>query len=197
MFIEAKTIIQNELLNNEDVIWHGAPYLAKHFIKFDIFFIPFSVFWLILLIHMLSGILINITDFHPIGIILLIPVSVAFMIFGLYFVFGRFIMKRSIKKRTIYAITNKRILVIRMSLNGAIKKVSSREINSISDESVSCDNNGIGTISFGAIPIWSANLYTDINMGTLTDSDNNGIIVFYDIEDCMHVFNMYKDVKYQ
>ena len=91
MNFNLKKVIKNELLPNEDILWRGAPCLLKNFTKGDIFFIPFSALWGVFVIFWLIG---TISIGGIFGFFFGMPLTVI----GLYLIFGRFIVKKSMKK---------------------------------------------------------------------------------------------------
>jgi hypothetical protein len=68
-----------------------------------------------------------------------------FVLIGLYLLFGSFIYKNYKKKRTYYAVTNQRVLILINSFN---KKVESKLISQIPVLSKTTNKDGIGTIQF-------------------------------------------------
>lgn len=188
MDFDINKIVQNELLLNENIIWQGTPSLSKTFTKSDIFLVPFSIFWGGFAIFWFIAATTAGGMFGLFGI--------PFVIVGLYFIFGRFIVKKAVKRKTIYAITDIRVLIIRINSSGIKKSVSSAAIRTISSESNSCDKNGIGTIIFGSPPYWHT-IYLNTGMDFFSGNLQNGIIAFFDIEDCEKVIKIYRDLKYQ
>jgi len=75
-----------------------------------------------------------------------------------------------------------------------LPNVSSLEFKEIFDVSVSWDKNGVGTIYFGETSVGNQ-MYWIKNFKFTTGSLQYGIISFFDIEDCEHVFNIYKNAK--
>ena len=188
MVSDQKRIIQNELLPNEDVIWQGSPSLSKIFTKGDIFLIPFSVFWGGFSVLWFIGATFAGGAFGLFG--------VPFVIIGLYMIFGRFIVKNFVKRSTLYAVTNMRVLVVRVNSSGIRKSISSAEIKTIPNESTSYGNDGIGDIIFGTIPLGSS-IYLNTGMDYFVGAKHGSTLAFFDIEDCENVFKAYKNVKYQ
>ncbi len=72
--------------------------------------------------------------------------GIPFVLMGLYFIFGRFITDTRMRARTIYGITDRRVLI----LSGLIgTTVRAFELRSLSDVSFSERRDGLGTIKFG------------------------------------------------
>jgi hypothetical protein len=71
-----------------------------------------------------------------------------FVVLGLYFIFGRFIYKANVKRRTTYAVTNRRVLEIVRGLRGG-ESVNATYLRSIPNISTSTSSNGYGHVEFG------------------------------------------------
>jgi hypothetical protein len=102
---EARSRILPLLRQGERLLWVGRPDARVRFSGADAFLVPFSVlwggfavFWEVMAIT---------TVRQPLFIIWGIP----FVLLGLYFIFGRFIVKKRRKLTTIYAVTNSRAIV--------------------------------------------------------------------------------------
>jgi len=108
---DARARVQERLVAGERILWVGRPDPAVNFTTADIFLIPFSLIW--------TGI---VTSFWVVpsspagdasgvnGAFVVIPAL--FTLIGLYYLFGRFIYKRWNKLRTIYAITDRRAIIL-------------------------------------------------------------------------------------
>jgi len=190
LFMEnnCKDIISKELLPNETILWNGQPSLEKTFTKFDIFLVPFSILWggfaiiWFVIATVVGGI------FGLFGI--------PFVVIGIYIMFGRFLVKKENKKRTYYAITNARLLVIKTDHKGNKKSLHSAQIHSITGEVVSYDKKGIGTIVFGTTPYWFR-MYQNTGMDFFTGFSQSNAVSFFDIANCESVLKIYTDLKYQ
>jgi hypothetical protein len=142
----ADETINKELLSGERVLWSGRPDTKKIFSSSDLFLVPFSLLWAGFAIFWeYNAITINITRSGLMGVVF--PVFGGFfVVMGLYMMFGRFIYKFYDKKNTVYAITNKRILIVR-GLFG--KKVNALFIDKIDNVIKSNGSGGFGNIVFG------------------------------------------------
>jgi hypothetical protein len=86
---------------DEHLLWEGRPDPNVWFTRADVFLVPFSLLWAWFIASWSSEIL---SGSNPV-----VKVFVAaFALAGLYLVVGRFIYKAIAKRRTIYAITNRR-----------------------------------------------------------------------------------------
>lgn len=90
----------------ERLLWSGRPDPSKHLTRADLFLIPFSLMWL------------SFAGFWEIGVLTTDAPSFfpfwggLFIAIGLYYAFGRFVVKKRRKQRTVYAITDQRAIVL-------------------------------------------------------------------------------------
>ncbi|MBQ8914772.1 MAG: hypothetical protein IJ046_01175 [Clostridia bacterium] len=127
------------LTQGEYVIWKGKPEKGRLFSRNDIVMIPFSlvwcgfaVFWFVSALSMGAPI-----PFAMFGI--------PFICVGLYLVFGRFIHTAHRRKKTLYVITNKKII---RNYGGRIDML---EIASLPPMRVEAFGDGCGNIYFGEV----------------------------------------------
>ncbi|MDJ0358248.1 hypothetical protein [Paenarthrobacter sp. PH39-S1] len=93
------------LREGEQLLWVGQPDPRVRFTGADAFLVPFSVFWGGFAVFW--EVMAITTVRQPLFIIWGIP----FVLLGLYFIFGRFIVKKRGKIATVYALTNSRAIV--------------------------------------------------------------------------------------
>lgn len=142
-------LIQRDLLPDESLHWVGQPDPSVLFSQADIYLIPFSLLWggfaifwetmvITSMIHQPAG--------SPIGIIL--PLfGIPFVLLGLYFIAGRFLVKRLRRRHTCYAVTSKRLIIKQTLGQGSLESIYLTDIPAIT-ESYRAD--GSGTIRFGS-----------------------------------------------
>jgi hypothetical protein len=136
----------------ERVLWSGQPRQGLMLRGADALAIPFSLFWGGFIcffewnaIH---------TNADPSMMIFGIP----FVLAAIYLMVGRFFVDAAARRRTFYALTNERILIVSGSWNRNVKSLSLRTLDQVD---LSSRASGDGTISFGrsmyggfAIPGW-------------------------------------------
>ena len=130
--------LKQHLDSGEELLWTGQP---KHGIVFrtaDIFMIPFSLLW--------CGFAIFWVIMASQGSIFFAMFGIPFVIIGLIFVFGRFIIEAKQRENTVYGITKDRIIIKSGVFSKSIKSLN---IRTLSDIEYNEKNNGIGTISVG------------------------------------------------
>jgi hypothetical protein len=144
-------VFSAELLPEERVEWSGQPNPKVIFHQEDWGVIPFSLLWGGFAIFWLLAAT-GIWDFgakHPdngfgfFGLIWGTP----FVLVGQYLIWGRFVYAHWKKKRTYYALTNRRALILQSSIKG--RRTSSAYFESLSLIDKRVQSDGIGSISFG------------------------------------------------
>lgn len=108
--------------------------------------------------------------------------SLPFVLIGLFLVFGTIIYKNYLNKRTYYAVTNQRILILINSFN---KRVESILISQIPVLNKTVKKNGVGTIQFD---------YSGY-IGTGENSYRIEGLSFDDIEDIDMVYKLISDLR--
>jgi hypothetical protein len=138
--------IEQELSPGERLIWSGQPRLGMRLRASDVLMIPFSILWCGFAIFWeVMASTATAKDGGAIAIVF--PLfGVPFVVIGLYFVFGRFIVDARIRARTFYGITNERIIIV----SGLFaRRTKSLNLPTLSDISLTERPDGGGTICFG------------------------------------------------
>src|SRR5215469_12915742 len=136
--------LQSELGSDESLLWAGKPNTSVIFHPSDWYMIPFSLLWggfAIFWEATASGF----SQGHPTPSFFTLW-GIPFVLIGQYFIWGRFFYAAWKKTRIIYAITNRRVLVIALAPR---KKVISSFINGIPAIEKDIRSDGIGTLKFG------------------------------------------------
>lgn len=99
--------INKYLMPGEYVVWNGRPGKGNLLAPYDIFLVPLSILWCgFVIVWETTAFIMPAPFFFKLW-------GIPFVCFGLFMVFGRFILKSYIRKKTIYVITNKRIFSFR------------------------------------------------------------------------------------
>jgi hypothetical protein len=111
---ESLTAIQPELTSGERVLWAGAPSTKVVFHSRDAFLIPFSLLWGGFAIFWELGVTGHwgVSATRNSAPTLMVFWGIPFIVIGQYLIWGRFVYAAWIKRRTHYAVTNRRILVV-------------------------------------------------------------------------------------
>jgi hypothetical protein len=143
--------IRDRLLPDEKIIWTGTPKQGLLLTSRDMLLVPFSVLWGGFAIFWEYSVLFLIRPHHavaaPAPVVTFFPLfGVPFVLIGLYMMFGRFFLDAQLRKRTAYAITNQRVLILR---SGLMNKFVSLSLDRPPGLTLSEGRNGSGTITFG------------------------------------------------
>jgi hypothetical protein len=180
-----ENVFDNELLREERILWTGQPETSVLFTRADIFLVPFSLlwggfafFWEITAISMKAPM-----DFWLFGI--------PFVIIGFYIVFGRFLVKNRRKRRTFYALTNQRVLILSTFISRSLQAQFIEQIPSIN---INVRKNGIGTITFGNTS-WMNSMYGNTGLEFFSSFYGINSLSFYDIKNANEVYQLVNQVR--
>jgi hypothetical protein len=177
---------QNDLTPGEVVLWTGQPNGGVIFHPQDFYLIPFSLLWGGFAIFWESGVLGYWGSPHGAGgdpfNWFMVLWGIPFVLAGQYFIWGRFVFDWWRKKRTFYAVTQKRLLIVEEVRNRKLTSVGLTE-NTFLDKSTRGD--GIGTLRFG-VPQVNPNP----NRFSFGNLDSDGRPSFRDIDDVERVYTM-------
>ena len=126
--------VERHLLPSEHIEWIGRPDPTKHFTRSDVFLIPFSIMWGGFAIFWEATAIAG--GAGPFFALWGIP----FVVLGLYFIFGRFIYKARLKRRTIYTVTNRRVMTLVRGRSD--ESVDAAALSSIPNISTGCTPSG-------------------------------------------------------
>lgn len=132
---------RNELNPGERIIWSGQPQQGFMLRTGDAIMIPFSLLWGGFAIFWEFGV---VTSGAPFFFMLW---GIPFVLIGLYIIFGRFFVDIAQRRKTYYALTNERVIIISGLFNQNIKSL---ELKKLPEINISTRGNGKGTITFGA-----------------------------------------------
>ena len=187
--IEEQNLLQSELLSGESVTWSGKPNPRVVFHSGDLFLIPFSLLWGGFAIFWEFGVS-GFKNSSPSWFMMLW--GVPFVVIGQYFIWGRFIYAAWKKGRILYAITNRRVIVL---VRPPQQKIISAYLDAIPSIEKTIRQDDIGTLTFGqAPPLWAT------GRGNKTAPMdglylNSGIPVFVDIDDAATVFSIVANAR--
>lgn len=134
----------------ERVVWSGRPRQGLMLRGIDAFAIPFALLWTsIPLVGALS------TLRGPKGNYFALIPTLPFILIGLYILVGRFFIDAAQRRRTFYALTNERILIVSGMWTRNVRSLS---LGSLGQIDVSARASGDGTIKFGSSAFGSFSL---------------------------------------
>ena len=139
--------LSDRMLTGERILWSGRPAQGLRFTSRDVFLIPFSLMWGGFAIFWESAVL---TKEQTPGFFALW--GIPFILIGVYFIVGRFLLDAWVRGGMFYAVTNKRILISR---SGPFSKLTALSLDRLPDASLSESSGGRGTIRFGQpVQMW-------------------------------------------
>jgi hypothetical protein len=173
--------VENELMKGERLLWSGRPDPKRLFARSDAFVIPFSLLWGSFAIFWEISV---IREGWSFGVIWGIP----FVAIGLYMIAGRFFVKARRRRRTHYAVTDKRVLVIDRA--GSTRAAF---LNSIPTIDTRLRSDGSGTVIFGNPSAMQA-AYADSG-ADFFGSDPGDLVGFFDIPDARSVVDLINEQR--
>jgi len=179
--------VERHLLPSEHIEWIGRPDPAKHFTRSDAFLIPFSLMWGGFAIFWeATAIAAGAGPFFALW-------GIPFVVLGLYFIFGRFVYKARRKRRTIYAVTNRRVMTLVRGRSD--ESVEGAALSSIPNISTSAASNGHGNVEFGPSSSPSNGWYGNSGMEFFARGQMMSGVRFYDIEDPRSVADLVERLR--
>jgi hypothetical protein len=173
--------IQSYLQPNERLLWTGQPDPSRLFGRGDAFLIPISVMW--------GGFAIvwegSVIAFGAPWFFMLW--GVPFVLVGQYLIWGRFLYKRWDKRRTVYAVTDQRALILR---GGSLQSVF---LNQLPVVNQSARIDGSGSLEFGNPPPFAYGSWGNTGMDFFTRG--RAVPAFYDIPDVAKVFALITEAR--
>jgi len=150
MIVNLQSELREHLDREETLLWIGKPKSGIVFRPADIFMIPFSILW--------CGFAIFWVIMASQASVFFALFGVPFVILGLIFVFGRFIIDSKQRQNTFYGLTENRIIIKSGVFSTNIKSLN---IKTLSDLELSEKGDGTGTISIGPknpLMVWGSGL---------------------------------------
>ena len=150
MFIDpdAQNRVTGELESGERLLWVGRPDSRRWLYAQDAVLIPFSVMWGGFAIFWEAGVLSSSGARNGI----LFPLwGIPFVLIGLYLIGGRFFVRRWTRSRTLYAVTDRRVISIAPSWPRS-ERTTSVWLRSYPPVEKRLARSGEGTIWIGSFP---------------------------------------------
>lgn len=146
--------IQSRLLPGERILWTGAPSRGLMLTSRDAQMVPFSLFWCgFVAVWMFGAIKASLNPVHGDRMWFFPLFGVPFVLIGLHMLIGRFFHDAWIRRRTSYAVTNQRILILRTA---PTLKFTAFAIDRLPELTLEEHANGHGTIRFQPQPtMWN------------------------------------------
>jgi hypothetical protein len=188
---ESRSAIQPELLAGENILWAGQPNTGVIFRKDDLWLIPFSLMWGGFAIFWMAGASGFWPPSHHSGRPWLFAViwGTPFVLMGQYMIWGRFFYAAWKKRRTHYAVTDRRVVVVQ---NAWKRQVASADVDGLLSITTVEGRNGVGTLRFAPSgPLWSRRG----GLGAWTVMEVGIYPTFMDIDDVQSVYRLVSDLR--
>jgi hypothetical protein len=185
------TAIQSELASGESVVWAGQPSGTFVLHKEDVFLVPFSLLWGGFAIFWELGA----AGFWGSGQrsgnpwIFGVLWGIPFVLVGQYMIWGRFFYSAWKKKRTHYAVTNRRVIVVQ---DGWSRQMASAYLDSLPTLTKEGISSGVGTLRFAQT---ESLLYGRRGWGAWDGMTVGNIPTFVDIDDVDYVYRIVSDLR--
>jgi hypothetical protein len=188
----AADAIQSELTSGESFLWAALPNTSVIFHREDVFMIPFSLLWGGFAVFWEAGVsgYVGNAVKHSAPSTFMMLWGVPFVLIGQYFIWGRFLVAAWKKRRTYYAVTNRRAIVVQ---RGWSRRVASAYLDSLPTLIKEGGTGGIGTLRFSpAASVWSGRRNTLAAWDGMSFGD---MPVFRDIEDVDLIYRLVADQR--
>ena len=184
-------VFQPDLFRDEKVVWAGQPDLRVRLSSGDIFLIPFSLLWGGFALFWEAGVLGFLGGNGPAPFFFALW-GIPFVVFGQYFIWGRFVYKAYKNRRTFYGLTNQRAVIV-TSLRS--RRVQAVYLNQLPTIGKTVRRDGSGTIEFGSSPNWTAAAYANSGLDFFGGRTGPAAPAFYDIPDVESVYQLVMRLK--
>jgi hypothetical protein len=131
--------LKEHLWPGEKLLWSGQPARGLKLRPSDAATIPFSLMWAGFAFVWETGVIVGNAPFW------FRIWGVPFVIIGLYLVIGRFFLDAWLRARTVYGVSNQRILIF----SARSKALTSLPLLTLSEFTITERSDGLGTIKFG------------------------------------------------
>jgi hypothetical protein len=187
--VDAQVRLQTYLQPGEGVLWTGSPNPHRLFSSKDFFLVPFSLMWGGFAIFWEASVLAFGRGANQAPVFFALW-GIPFVVVGQYFIWGRFLFKRWDRRRTIYAVTNQRVIVLR---GRTLQSIFLSQLPPIVQSSRA---DGSGTLEFGSsggsygYGVWANTGMDFVAMG-------RGPIAFYDIANVTDIYTLINRARKQ
>ena len=142
MDFDSQQKLMPHLTSGERILWADKPKPGLALQGGDIFAIPFSIFWTGFACFWMWG------AYQSGAPIFFMLFGLPFVAIGMYMLVGRFFFDAYQRARTVYGLTEERIMIVTGSSGQSVKSLNLR---TLPDISISTKADGSGTISLGSV----------------------------------------------
>jgi hypothetical protein len=187
---ETESVFDSRLDPGEKLLWSGQPKQGVRLQPQDALMIPFSLMWGGFAIFWEASVLgiihLNNRTSQPTPFFFALW-GIPFVLIGLYMIVGRFFYDAALRKKTYYAVTNQRLIILK---NLFTFSLASFDLESFSNLNINERSDGSGDILFGTpSPLqWMAS-------SGWYNAQNYRIPGFYFIPNAREVFSLIRDTQ--
>jgi hypothetical protein len=182
---------QPDLFSDEKVAWAGQPDARFRFSSGDVFLVPFSLLWGGFALFWEAGVLGVLGGNGPAPTLFALW-GIPFVLVGQYIIWGRFVYKAYRNRRTFYALTNQRALILTILRSRRVQTVFLNQLPTIGK---TVRRDGSGTVEFGSSPNWTAAASANSGMDFFGGRYGPAAPAFYDIPDVERVYQLVMRLK--
>jgi Domain of unknown function (DUF1707) len=177
--------LEPHLVHDERVLWVGRPDPTKRFAKSDIFTVPFSLMWGGFAIFWETSVIVGGAPFF------FALWGIPFVAIGLYMIAGRFVFKARLRRRTLYAVTDKRVLkLVRGRSGDSIDAVFLDAIPAVNRE---LRRDGSGSVLFGSGSLQAR--ANNVLPAFAVSKGDEGPLAFEDVPDAARVADLVTELR--
>ena len=184
--IELASSFEPDLFRDERVVWAGQPDHRFRLTPADVFLVPFSLIWGGFALFWEAGVL-GLFATQPNAIFTPFALfGIPFVVIGQYLIWGRFIYRSYRARRTYYAVTTKRVLILTLMRARNLQSLSLDQIPSITK---SVRRDGSGSLIFAPLPNW-VGAYANSGMEAFGSAAAGFVPAFNDIKEVDSVYQL-------
>lgn len=165
----------------ERILWSGGPDVRAYTLRGAWFLVPFSILWGGFAIFWEVSALSARAPF-PFALF-----GLPFVAIGLYMIFGRFLVAKREAERSVYVLTDRRVIQLVGAFKQTLTEIALRDLPPVS---LTEQSGGLGTITFGALAYPFRMPAGWPTMGQYTRP-----FAFESIADAAHVYSMIQDAR--
>ena len=181
---------QPDLFKDEKVVWAGQPDARFRLTGQDAFLIPFSLLWGGFALVWEAGVLGLFGGDGPAPAFFALW-GIPFVLVGQYLIWGRFLYKAYKNRRTFYALTNQRALILTTTRSRQLQALFLNQLPSLNK---TMRRDGSGTLAFGFSTNW-AGAYANSGMEFFASRYGSTAPAFYAIPDVEGVYQLVMRLK--
>ena len=180
-----------QLRKGERILWSGQPDLSIVFSKADIVLVPASALWAGMAIFFSSE-LVSAARANSSYVPLVIFFAVPFTLMAFHATLGRFVLRRCVKSRTYYLLTDQRVLALGRMFGDSAHETFLDDIDQVTTVRTW---RGAGSLWFGKAPGWLLFLGTSVFDFPNSLAEGIGPVAFYDLRDADQVYSLVAELK--